>query len=101
MSLLLPAGSEQIRQRDMIREFTRFPTILSLPASVAILVFVASHSLLAAAPCGVLLATVATIYALHRAIARAVKPDATSVIPLQRLANERAGVSLPDRIDVG
>lgn len=101
MSLLLPAGSEQIRQRDMLREFVRFPSLLWLPASIAILVFVATHSLLAAAPCGVLLSTVATIHTLHRASARASGRAATTLIPRQRLANERAGSSVPDRIEVG
>jgi Flp pilus assembly protein TadB len=101
MSLLLPAGSEHVRQRDLVREFLRLPTVMWLPGTVAVLVVVGLHSLLLAAPCAVALSTVATIHTLHRASARAIKNSAASLIPQQRLANERAGSSLPDRIEVG
>jgi Flp pilus assembly protein TadB len=101
MSLLLPAGHEQVRQRDLLREFLRFPTVVWLPASVTILVVVGLQSLLAAAPSAVALATAATIHALHRASARTSRRNAVSLVPQQRLANERAGSSRPDRIDVG
>ncbi|HVU61020.1 MAG TPA: hypothetical protein VG899_06870 [Mycobacteriales bacterium] len=101
MSVLLPAGSEHLRQRDVIRELTRFPSVLWLPAAVAGLVLIGLHSLVAMALCAVLFSTAATVYSVHRACARAARRDAVSLVPRQRLAHDRAGTTLPDRIDVG
>lgn len=89
-SFLRPAGAGDVRQRDLMRELLRWPTILLLPISVAVLTAVGLHHPLAAIPCGVMLATIATVTAARRACSRVVMQAAvTSLVPAPRTGIER------------
>ena len=87
-SLFFPAGAEDVRQRDLALEFLRWPMILSLPLSVAILTVIGMHSFVAAVPCGVLLATAAVLTAARRACARvtsqSTQATVTALVPKPR-----------------
>jgi hypothetical protein len=89
--LLRPPGVEQLTQSELYREFLRWPMFLFLPASVAVLVVIGMQSLVAAAVCAPLLATIATVAATRRAcarmIARSVKTTVTELIPQPRSAD--------------
>ncbi|HEX3706614.1 MAG TPA: hypothetical protein VHV76_08295 [Mycobacteriales bacterium] len=79
-SLFFPAGAKDVRHSDLMRELLRWPMILSLPLSVAILTVIGMQSLVAMVPCGVVLATVAVVTAAHRACARVTSRNARAVV---------------------
>jgi hypothetical protein len=82
-----------LRQRDLYREFARWPSMLWLPAIVAVLTIVGMHSVLAAVPCALALSTAAVLTSVHRACkrlhARSEIAAITDLIPYQRSANSR------------
>lgn len=89
-SLFFPAGAKDVRQVDLYREFLRWPTFLWIPLSVAVLVAVGLHHQIAAVPCGVLLATIATLHAARRACARVTARAAlAAMVPQPRAHGDR------------
>jgi hypothetical protein len=61
---------QDVEPADVYREFLRLPTLLWIPVSVALLVYVALHSFLLMVPCAVVLSTITSFSALARARAR-------------------------------
>jgi hypothetical protein len=91
-SKLLPPGAEDISVGQLYRELVRWPTMLWLPAAVAVIVVVGLQSLVAAVPCAVVVSTFAicdaTRRAAHRIAARGAAATVTELLPRPRLGSD-------------
>jgi hypothetical protein len=92
-SKLLPPGAEDLNVGQLYRELVRWPTMLWLPAAVAVIVMVALQSVLAAVPCAIVVSTLAICDATRRAARRVAARESaatvTELLPRPRFGAER------------
>jgi hypothetical protein len=84
-TFLQPAGFDLVTRRDLMVELVRWPLVLMMPASIALLTWVGLHApTITIVPAGAALATIATVAAARRTSARAAARRAVAVIPWPR-----------------